>query len=115
MRVSIVAVALFASTLAASAQGGGFFLSSYGRNSCGSYAHASKQEKQSFLAWTEGFISGINYNDRGKGRSAGMGSYETENTAWLQNYCAGHPTDPFLVAVSKLRVRLGGNPQAQPN
>ena len=44
---------------------------SWGQDSCGKYVQAEKQEKQMYLSWVLGFISGANTRDTGAGRMGG--------------------------------------------
>jgi hypothetical protein len=84
---------------------------SWGQDSCGKYVQAEKQEKQMYLSWVLGFISGANTRDTGAGRMGGHGWDEAGVTAWLQNYCTQNPLTPFVSAAEALRTALGGNPQ----
>jgi hypothetical protein len=82
---------------------------SYGSNDCARFVRAPRQEKQMYLAWTEGFISGANTRDSGASRMAGMFWHQAANTVWLQNYCTENPLNGFILAAEALRTALGGH------
>ena len=82
---------------------------SYGNTSCGEFVQATKNEKQNYLYWVLGYISGANIADKGLGRMAGKTFNEDAATVWLTNYCSENALDPFVQAAAKLRIALGGN------
>lgn len=86
---------------------------SYGSNDCARFVRAPRQEKQMYLAWTEGFISGANTRDAGASRMAGMFWHQAANTVWLQNYCSQNPLHGFILAAEALRTALGGRKLAE--
>ena len=82
---------------------------SHGNSSCGEFVQATKNEKQNYLYWVLGYISGANIADKGLGRMAGKTFNEGAATVWLTNYCSENALAPFVQAASKLRIALGGN------
>jgi hypothetical protein len=86
---------------------------SYGSDSCARFIQAAAQDKQMYLSYVVGFISGANTRDVGKGRLAGTNWDEAGITVWLSSYCTQNPLAPFASAVEALRVTLGGNALTQ--
>jgi len=82
---------------------------SYGMDSCGRFVKADESEKQLYLVWALGFISGANIADNGEGRMAGQSWDEQGATVWLEHYCTEHPLQNFFTAASQFRKALGGN------
>jgi hypothetical protein len=80
---------------------------SYGSNNCERFTRAPHQEKQMYLAWTEGFISAANTRGAGASRMVGIFWNRAANESWLQNYCALHPLDGFIAAAEALRAARG--------
>src|SRR5665213_1615630 len=79
---------------------------SWGQDSCGKYVQADEREKQMYLSWALGFISGANTRDIGAGRMGGRGWDEAGITVWMQNYCTQNPLTPFVSAAEALRTAL---------
>jgi hypothetical protein len=57
-------------------------------------------------SWVLGFITGYNLYGPGSNNVSKGTDLEGLN-AWLDNYCAGHPLDPFGVAAQALIFELG--------
>lgn len=106
------ALALCASTVCiggiTSAAAAPVMIISYGSNDCERFTRAPLREKQMYLVWSEGFISGLNTRDVGDQRMAGLFWKQSANSAWLQDYCLKSPQQSFLSAVESLRTALGG-------
>lgn len=79
---------------------------SWGSDSCGKYVQAGDQEKQMYLSWTLGFISGQNTQDIGPGRMVGHGWDQAGVLVWLNNYCTANPLTEFVSAATHLRIAL---------
>jgi len=81
---------------------------SSGSNNCERFNRAPLREKQTYLVWTEGYISGVNTRSVGDQRMIGLFWKQSANSAWLQDYCSKNPQQSFVSAVELLRATLGG-------
>src|SRR4051812_35036790 len=89
------ALVLFAFTVyiggIASAAAAPVMIISYGSNNCERFTRAPLRDKQMYLVWAEGFVSGLNSRDVGDQRMAGLFWKQSANSAWLQDYCSKSP------------------------
>jgi hypothetical protein len=99
-------MALMVALSATSAFAQPFLTLSDGIKSCGAFVSAGPQEKEMFLGWALGFISGANSLASGRDRSAGFGWNREAAVGFLESYCSANPEQPFGVAVIALRNSL---------
>jgi hypothetical protein len=116
---------LLSARAAVPAEGGSFTVFGEGLRSCGEYIEATEAEKklrpptaqpdavysrdfQSFVDFTDGYLSGANSKDVAQYGRLAEGTDHAGRMAWLQNYCRTHPIDGFIKALIRLRQYLAG-------
>ena len=82
-----------------------------GAASCGKFIADYELVGDSYLQWTQGFLSGLNLKYFQNWQSATDLSDPYALQLWIQNYCEENPLDVYVVAASQLwhelRARQG--------
>jgi hypothetical protein len=106
-KLTTLAIAIYlAGTVGAAAEQ--TMILSCGSNDCDRFLRATAREKQEYLAWAEGFVTGLNIGAIGNQRMTGLFWNQASISAWLNDYCSKNPHSGFVYAAMALRVSLGG-------
>jgi hypothetical protein len=83
-----------------------FALFSFADTSCGTWnASATRPERQMYLYWFRGFVSGYNFANKGPIPLEAMPNNETL-VLYVDKYCREHPLQPFVHAAFDLVTDL---------
>lgn len=83
-----------------------YIVLSIGTNRCGQYVAAEEAEREHYLAYLVGYVSGANSESTGVRRQTGTG-WERESTLlWLENYCRANPLKAFVAAIDQFRDEM---------
>lgn len=85
----------------------GTFVLGRGANDCGAFLEAESEERTAYLAFAEGYLSGLNgataiSSERTADNLAPEGFGEAERAGFLDSYCRKHRDETFELAVRKL-------------
>jgi hypothetical protein len=104
---------------------GGFLVDGEAARSCTQYLQAVDAERAArppdadpakrytaqyviFIGVTDGFLTGINYVDRGHPQLGSLFDAHSR-MVWLENYCKNNPSAGFIEALQYLRLELIAN------
>jgi hypothetical protein len=80
---------------------------SIGSKSCGTFLRANPQDKELYLGWAIGYISGVNTRSSGLQRRVGIDWERDASLVLLENFCTKDPLAAFHMAVESLRDEFG--------
>jgi len=115
MKIKLAFAFLLASALPAAAAGPLPIVLGHGANTCTDYTEGrlvAKQVENSYFDWAQGFMSAMNVMQAAaKTPTRNVMHLSDDNMKKaLQTYCAGHPADLFVIAVTKTFQALPETP-----